>query len=651
MLDSTKYPNNVRTVSGTPQLYKDDVVLLCDTSVGPVVINLLEIPDQFSTLWKLYIIDVSGNASTNNITINAGGTQTVNGTPSLPINVDNGSAIVRISNTGIFNAGLSYTTIAPGTGHIISNDGTPLTQQPILNFVGDGVTATNGSGETIITIPGGGSGLIPITEEGLSTLINTDTLIPGAFYQITDPSRDPKLKDYIIQATSLNTTSSYGAGNYWVCDYQGNGTYTGSGLTGNTLGLWSGDLTPVPVPLIGDACIYNNLHYVNLTGSYGDEPGSDANWEELPLDITNGYICEQNFVLFQGVGFVIRRSDQRGNVVDFSLAGKGGDSFDSFGWGNNNIRFNECLKDSQYINRNTGNIHIYNTVTNDSQISDFTPRQNEDQGRIYSNNVRNQGNLQIVGKCLGDVQENDLDSNSTVSFTNSGTFLQGSQFNGNKASNGCFIRFGNSGGTIDQTTFNFNQFDSGSSLSIDNAGSRNSFNSNVLSNDTDITIETMQQSINECNFENAIIDRLTLDNSQFQVSVGPGFSNWTETLDMTDQNIFASPVLTIPVLMLQYVGIFLCQNTGPVGNVFDTIINHPKKFPFRIEPFGVGITIEPVPTPVATATNFQIIADEQTNVGTKVLTGRSPYGSDYAVFKNDGTPSGIILMVEKRVWQ
>lgn len=43
-----------------------------------------------------------------------------------------------------------------GDGHIIQDEGVPLPVQPVLDFQGDGVEATNGSGKTIITIPGGG---------------------------------------------------------------------------------------------------------------------------------------------------------------------------------------------------------------------------------------------------------------------------------------------------------------------------------------------------------------------------------------------------------------------------------------------------------------------------------------------------------------
>ena len=95
---STLYQNPSRVVTGTPIIYNDDVVLYCDTSAGAVTINLLDIPnDYWMTTWKLYIVDNSDNASTNNITINAGSGQTINAVASVVINTSGGSAIVRIS--------------------------------------------------------------------------------------------------------------------------------------------------------------------------------------------------------------------------------------------------------------------------------------------------------------------------------------------------------------------------------------------------------------------------------------------------------------------------------------------------------------------------------------------------------------------------
>jgi len=113
-LNSTKYPNNIRTVTGTPQLFPDDVILQCDTTLGPVTINLLDIPaNNWNTPWRLYVVDTGANSSANNITINAGVGQTINGLASIVINQDDASVIVRIVDNAKFFGIFSYSAPIP----------------------------------------------------------------------------------------------------------------------------------------------------------------------------------------------------------------------------------------------------------------------------------------------------------------------------------------------------------------------------------------------------------------------------------------------------------------------------------------------------------------------------------------------------------
>lgn len=62
--------------------------------------------------------------------------------------------------------------LAPGAGHVIEDEGTPLTARTKLNFVGAGVTVTDDGGDdaTVVTIPGGG-GVASVTGDGVD---NTD---------------------------------------------------------------------------------------------------------------------------------------------------------------------------------------------------------------------------------------------------------------------------------------------------------------------------------------------------------------------------------------------------------------------------------------------------------------------------------------------
>jgi hypothetical protein len=96
-LPSQQYSNISRTVSGTPIVSPSDEILLCDTSIDVVTINLLDIPaGAWNSIYKLYVIDASNNAATKNITINAPSGYTINGSASVVINTNGGSALVRI---------------------------------------------------------------------------------------------------------------------------------------------------------------------------------------------------------------------------------------------------------------------------------------------------------------------------------------------------------------------------------------------------------------------------------------------------------------------------------------------------------------------------------------------------------------------------
>lgn len=164
---STKYPNNIRTVTGIPILRNDDVVLECDTTLAPVIINLLDIPaDQWNTLWKLYIVDKSNNASTNNIIVNAPLGAKINGASSFSVTSNGASFVIRMASNSNYVGQYSVITVAGISGHVIEDEGIALPQKPIIDFQGAGVTATDVAGKTIVTIPGSSGGHI-IEDEGI----------------------------------------------------------------------------------------------------------------------------------------------------------------------------------------------------------------------------------------------------------------------------------------------------------------------------------------------------------------------------------------------------------------------------------------------------------------------------------------------------
>jgi hypothetical protein len=141
-LNSTYYNNNSRIVSGTPIIYQDDVILLCDTSLGPVTINLLEIPDNaWMTTYKLYVIDNSANASVNNITINAGVGQLINNAASVVISTNGEGCLVRILSNNQYVSTSSGGSVA-NTLEVLDQGVSLTLNADSIDFVGDLVNAT-----------------------------------------------------------------------------------------------------------------------------------------------------------------------------------------------------------------------------------------------------------------------------------------------------------------------------------------------------------------------------------------------------------------------------------------------------------------------------------------------------------------------------
>lgn len=132
-LPSMKYQNNHRTVTGTITVKDNDVVLNCDTSVGAVTINLLQIPDNYwNTQYRIYIVDSGNNAATNNITINAGTNQTIDNFSSKVISTSGDRVVISVSSNN------SYITIDAVTA-------TALTKLQVNNTV---FVMKNGSDST-----------------------------------------------------------------------------------------------------------------------------------------------------------------------------------------------------------------------------------------------------------------------------------------------------------------------------------------------------------------------------------------------------------------------------------------------------------------------------------------------------------------------
>jgi phage baseplate assembly protein gpV len=176
-LPTQLYPNPSRIVVGTPTIYNDDVVLYCDTTLAAVTINLLDIPDAYwSTQYKLYIVDFKNNASTHNITINAGSGQTINAASSVTINTNGGSAIVRISGNTTYVCEPIANTLND-TGWVDLNGfswiSSANSRKPQFRIYGKQVFFR---GTAIVPLSNtiGGDLLIPMTEAGIGAYYVND---------------------------------------------------------------------------------------------------------------------------------------------------------------------------------------------------------------------------------------------------------------------------------------------------------------------------------------------------------------------------------------------------------------------------------------------------------------------------------------------
>lgn len=420
-LNETKYPNNSRLVAGTPQLFNDDVVLLCDTSSAPVVLNLLEIPaDYWNTTWRLYIKDISSNASVNNITINAGVGQSINGASSVVLNVNDSEAFVIISSNTSFLADTSFCCGSGGSG---------------------------------------GSKLIALTNAELTILINTGTVIANQWYIVTDAIftsnyfANEERVPIVVQGITTNSISLGGSGIFLNADYQQIGNYSAiPGFVAN-IGVWTSAL----IPVANNVVMWNNSHWLNLTGvNTVNPPNLDVvNWVVLTKSTTTGYINEVDQITFnQQLNTIISREDKRLNYVENNIDETviRFQSFNVFQWGNNEVNTNRVVGDSVFSIENNvliGNLtslgSIYanclsgrsqiifgqgdlkgfnqglffrNDSTEDSRVEFFT-----NQGSIYNNRFEKTNRMGFFIEILTETHSNTFINNTALVTLQTGCFF------------------------------------------------------------------------------------------------------------------------------------------------------------------------------------------------------------------------------------
>lgn len=360
-LNGTFYPNVNRTIIGSGNLvFTNDVILNCDTTLNPVDLTLAEIPSgSWSTQYRLYIIDKSGNASVNNITINAPVGYTINDLPSLVININNGSAVITITKDKGYLATLSS---GGGGGSALEtlNQGvsvTTTTQK--INFVGI---------QAILTAPNEveiKNAFISGNVTTILALAGSNSLIANQWYNLTDVFYGlfGNIYNVYVPALSSSNLSKFGIAEFYNADYEKVGDYSGISGFNAQLGIWQPSLVPVQ----NDVVIWNNLHYVNLTGvNTPTNPSIDpVNWKALAFNTKNGYILEYNEItLNTKFNTIIYRKDQYNNEVEDFNDGTT-HSFNQFPFGNQKFVGNKVQSQGLWYccNYIVGLTAINNTIT------------------------------------------------------------------------------------------------------------------------------------------------------------------------------------------------------------------------------------------------------------------------------------------------
>jgi hypothetical protein len=423
-LSAQKYANTFRTISGLINIvYDNDVILLCDTSLGAVNVDLAEIPaDSWNTVYKLYVVDKSNNAGVNNITIKAPLGYTVNNASTFVVNVNGGSAIVRITSNTSYVAETNY---GFPSGLAVQNEGLPITPSATtMNFVGAGVNATAVGG--FVTVNIAGTAVVPVTSAQLLTLISTNGIVPNTWYLISNANFTisvPETVPILVQGVTSNSVSLSGSGIFLNADYQAVGNYSGIiGFVSN-LGVWQTTL----VPVIGSVVIWNNLHFVNITGSNGiTAPSLDAvNWTVLAKNSTNGYIQEIDDITYKpSTNNIISRSDVRNNYVEnyiITINGTTYEAFLFFQWGNNQVSSNSVSDESVFACWN--NYVIGNPALGllpailGNKVSQFSQLILQVNNGDFQNNTVNQGVTADISN-QGTILRNDFSQNGTLILEN-----------------------------------------------------------------------------------------------------------------------------------------------------------------------------------------------------------------------------------------
>jgi len=640
-----KYGNNIRTIIGLVNLVRqDDSVLLCDTSAGAVGIQLLGIPQgKWSTQWKLYIVDKSNNASINNITIDAPLGFLINGVSSYVMTANASSFVVRVTSDTNYIGQYSVTAGGGGgvAGHVIQDEGLALPQRLRLNFVGAGVVASDDAinNATVITIDG--ASIVTLTNAQMLALISGFTVVKGQFYKITDNSFADL--GVVIQGVTNNSVSIQGAGLFLNPDFQGVGVYTGVVGFAGQLGLWSANVQPV---VIGNVVIWNNLHYVNLTGAWGTAPHTDlVNWSVLAKSDTTGYILETDFVKYNVfTNTIIYRADKRLNEVDLFIRGLL-NSLLFFQWGRDVVTKNK-LVGSCIMNCRNSVVNFDSNIIHDGLLEDDTYSGGAIGAGIVSFNLINSGGAIRLNDTRGSVRFNYVAGNGSSLLINT-TTSNGRFVENNTIVESSILTVGSIAGGGDVT---YNNLIGQSKVQI-NVSVNGNFIMNRLKHKAIFESDsiTLTGEVENCDISDFFVYIKIVSVVYTKRCVRHSYSNWQYTLDLNDPLIYALGVLTLPA-DTSFIGEFKCLNS--TGKNINNIVGLGGVIPHIFMPDNtvVGNTLQFVFTPVAVALAGDIIANHSVaNVGSTLLTAYLNTSDNMTIWK--GATGVNNEATDKNVWQ
>jgi len=530
----------------------------------------------------------------------------------------------------------------------IQDEGSGLAQQPIIDFVGAGVTATNGVGKTVVTINGTAVSVISLLNAAMLVLISGSTVVAGQLYLITNANYSNG-GGVLVQGVTTSSITRNGTGLFWNADYQGVGNYStvvptyvaNLGVWGNYFGAFAS---------VGDVVVYNNRNYVNLTGVWGTAPNTDAvNWQILNFSATDGYIFETDFVLYDvNSNNIVFRADKRNNEVDlYDNVTDGYNTLNNFQWGKNDTSYNKIKGKSDCVIINSAATITGNFLENGRYIDTTV----ELEAGFFEYNVISSQGAVLSTRTSGHFSNNVISGlGSSVTFT----YLEvASNFKSNQILEGSQIT---ASPTVNTLQMNNNTLIGASIITINAVGTAvNSltFSNNYLSNGGILlfggALPTGLQTITGCEISDGnSVDLGFISNASYiNKKVYKGFSNWEANLNLSNVGIYDSgtSTLTIPIL-LAYVGIFSATTTS--GQTVSTIVNAPTNHNFTLKPSALSTPFSLVIVPIAigSATTNNVIANLSTSSGTTTYTARTNGGDEATL----GVYGNLVGLTIKNIW-